>query len=208
MNTGAGDTELIKKRFDTITKITCDIIWDWDLVSDKVWWSESFRNCFGYASEDPSIKWWASRIHPQDRDRVVTHIQQVIDSAADMWSDEYRFLRADGTYAQVVDKGFTIVKDGSIIRMIGSVVDMTEQSRLQKDKEQTEDWMRFALEAAELGTWDFNPQTGATRCDEHCRRIHGFVTGQALTLENIVHNIHPHDVELVKKAFADAADPP
>src|SRR5581483_699177 len=92
------------ERFNLAVRATNDVIWDWDLETDELWWNENLKRVFGYAPETHRTgEFWKSAIHPEDRDRIVNGIHALIDGGTDNWSDEYRFLRADGTYAHVLD---------------------------------------------------------------------------------------------------------
>jgi PAS domain S-box-containing protein len=96
-----------KERFDLVAKATQDAIWDWDLLTDEIWWNEGFKELFGYRDEEieTSIFSWTNRIHPDDEERVVNGIHQAIDKGGKNWSCEYRFRKADGSYAIVFDRG-------------------------------------------------------------------------------------------------------
>ena len=53
-------------------------------------------------------------VHPDDRARVVRGIHRAIDGGAESWSDEYQFLRYDGTAAHVFDRGY-IIHSGQVL---------------------------------------------------------------------------------------------
>jgi PAS domain S-box-containing protein len=119
---------LSEERFRLVSKATNDVIWDWDLVNNSIWWNEGLRVLFGYKPEEiePSSESWYSRVHPADMERVLSGIHYVIDTGGEQWSDEYRFKKADGSYAFVLDRGYILHdKQGKSIRMIGSMVDIT-----------------------------------------------------------------------------------
>lgn len=122
-----------QERFSLIASATSDAIWDWDFASDGLWWSESFCTLFGYrpGSENQSFASWEQAIHPDDRDRVARSIRRCRDQGIETWREEYRFRRADGSYATVLDRG-RMVRDsrGEPYRMVGGMTDITEQSRL------------------------------------------------------------------------------
>jgi signal transduction histidine kinase/ActR/RegA family two-component response regulator len=77
-------------------------------------------------------EFWTSRIHPDERDRVVGSIHHAIDQGMESWSAEYRFQRKDGTYAFVQDRGY-ILRDASGMgtRMVGGKRDLTEQKEME-----------------------------------------------------------------------------
>jgi PAS domain S-box-containing protein len=207
MTTGAEHLPTASERYEARAKVINDVIWDWDLSTNKLWWNEGFKNIFGYNDAEQTIDSWTSRIHPNDHDRVTTTIEQVIANGKEKWSEEYRFLRADGTYAYVLDRGYTIVQNNKAVRMVGCMIDITEQKQLRAAKEETEEWMRFAMDAAGLGTWDWDVKSGVIKWDERCRALNGLSKGEEITFENILNHTHPDDRERVKKALAEAVDP-
>lgn len=117
-----------EERFRVVARATNDVIWDWDIVNDTVWWSENITNLFGYPLEEvgPDCTWWNVRIHPDDRAWVVSGFYSTLDSQGNNWSAEYRFQRADGSYAYVLERAYVIRDEvGRAVRMIGSMVDIT-----------------------------------------------------------------------------------
>jgi PAS domain S-box-containing protein len=105
-----------------------DVVWDWDLATNHIWWSQGLHTSFGYTDREtePTISCWYSRIHPEDGARVIDGIYQVIDSDLTLWSDVYRFKKKNGEYAEVLTRG-SVFRDpaGKGYRMIGTMVDIT-----------------------------------------------------------------------------------
>ncbi|QYX31991.1 PAS domain-containing sensor histidine kinase [Sphaerospermopsis torques-reginae] len=131
--------EAIKKseeRFKIVALATNDVLRDWDLLTNQVWWNQSVQSLFGYTSEEVylDVNWWRERIHPDDRQRINSDLRAVIDSNKQFWSNEYRFLRKDGTYAYIFDRGY-IVQDqtNKPVRMIGFMMDMTDRKRAEAE---------------------------------------------------------------------------
>lgn len=123
------------ERFRLITRATNDAIWDWDLTTNELWWNEGFQKLFGYGLEEvgSDIDSWTKRLHPEDFERVDHDIHQAIQSGQLNWAGEYRFRRKDGTYAFVKDRGYVVYDEGGKpIRMLGSMMDMTERKLAEK----------------------------------------------------------------------------
>lgn len=136
-------------RFRLVARATNDVVWDWNLVSDTIWWNEAYQTLFGYPPDEigPEIASWYDRIHPDDRQRVVVAVRAVIDSGGQTWSDEYRFRRRDGSHALIYDRGFVIRDDdGKPVRMIGAMQDISERKATEEALREAEDRYRRLVE--------------------------------------------------------------
>lgn len=120
------------ERYEYVTQATFDAIWDLNLVDDELYWGEGFEKLFGYKSEDNKgdIVLWYEHIHEEDRPRILNSINTLIKGKNNNWSEEYRFMKANGDFAFVRNKGL-VVRDvnGKGIRMIGAMQDITSQKK-------------------------------------------------------------------------------
>ena len=79
--------------------------------------------------------WWAERIHPDEKlepgARASTRRSR---ATRRRWSGTYRFRRDDGSYADVLDRGF-IIRDaeGRAVRAVGAMSDLTERHRAEAE---------------------------------------------------------------------------
>jgi len=123
-----------EERFKLVVRAVSDVVWDWNLMTGKLWWSEGFTSTFGYAADEiePGSISWIKHIHPDERVRVLDGIQQAISGDAESWAADYRFQRKDGGYAFVQDRGFILRNAaGKGVRMVGGMRDITEQKLLE-----------------------------------------------------------------------------
>ncbi len=129
---GELDLRLREERYRVAAESTRDAVWDWDLLTDRIVWGERSAGRFGYRRHGggTSAAWWYERLHPDDRERVVSGMQTAIARAAEEWTEEYRFRRADGSWAHVRSRA-AIVRDeaGDAVRLVGAVQDVTEEVR-------------------------------------------------------------------------------
>ncbi|HWA38801.1 MAG TPA: EAL domain-containing protein [Burkholderiales bacterium] len=127
------------ERFELISKATNDVVWDWDIQANRVWWNEAYYERFGYPREQASLgaESWSGRVHPDDREAVLKTVHDLIEGGGTTWQGEYRFRRADGEYVHVFDRGF-VVRDAfdTAVRMLGAMVDITERKRAEERLEQ------------------------------------------------------------------------
>lgn len=128
---------LSEERFRLVASATNDVIWDWDLSSNKIWWSEGMKNTFGHTMKEvDGYKGWARLVHPEDKERVTNSLQRTIDSREEQWSEEYRLIKEDGSYAYVLDRGYVLHdKAGKPFRMLGSIMDLTDLKKAQVELE-------------------------------------------------------------------------
>lgn len=129
------------ERFRLLARATNDTVRDWDLVTNALWWNDGVQTLFGYNRDEiePDVQGWHRRLHPDDRDRVIEGVRVAIRSGRRMWMDEYRFRRADGTYAVVIDRGYVIHEQGHAVRMISSAMDITDRKRAEADLRQAKE---------------------------------------------------------------------
>jgi len=123
------------ERFDMAVRATNDVIWDWDLVTDEIWWNENYTKVFGLTRDtaDRTIQSWYQGIHPDDQGRVIAGVHRVIGAGGENWSDEYRFRRQDGGWAHVLDRGQVIRDDsGRAVRMIGAMADISSRKQAEE----------------------------------------------------------------------------
>jgi two-component system CheB/CheR fusion protein len=134
-----------EERFRLVSLATNDAVWDWNLVSNEMWWNEGFRTMFGYQPEEVErgIESWYNRLHPEDRDRVIDGIHEVINSGRNQWSDEYRFMQANGTFSYIFGRGYVLHNEnGTPYRMLGSLVDLTKLKQTQEELGKTNENLR------------------------------------------------------------------
>lgn len=129
------------QRFEYASKATSDTIWDYNLITGELFLTESFETLFGYKLNElqPNINSWVSYIHPDDVERVLKGLDEVINSCDQTsWSDQYRYIKANGTIANVLDKGI-ILRDpanNKPYRMVGAMQDVTELVKSNNDLKQ------------------------------------------------------------------------
>ena len=130
------------ERYSLVSKATQDLVWDWDLVTDKIYRDEqAVKEVYGFSSNTQidTIGEWNKRIHPDDAERLSKIIREIKTSAdKDFFEIEYKFLTGDGKYKNIYDRGYIVrTADGKPIRLIGAAQDITEKKRLEAALEES-----------------------------------------------------------------------
>jgi PAS domain S-box-containing protein len=130
------ELEQSELRYRLVAKATNHAVWDWNLITNELNWNDAIRTTFLYPPEEvvDNYDWWLERLHPDDKDRIISGFHYAIATGMVKWSDEYRFRRGDGGYSFVIDRGY-IVYDSSkkAVRMIGAIMDITERKLAEED---------------------------------------------------------------------------
>lgn len=137
-------------RSRLISRATNDIIWDWDLNTHRITWSDAASNHFG-ANADAfaaTIERWKAHLHPDDRERVWRELEAAIADGANGWSARYKFLCASG-YQEFFDRG-TIARDdhGHAVRIVSSMLNVSNDRRAEHTLRETQ--ARIERQNAEL----------------------------------------------------------
>jgi PAS domain S-box-containing protein len=110
-----------------------DGLWDWDLLSDTVFYSDRFREILGYTpAEFPgTIDSFRSRLHPEEAEAIWTAIERHLKERV-AYKVEYRLRTKSGQYLWFLARGQAIWNiEGKAIRMSGSIQDITERKQAE-----------------------------------------------------------------------------
>ncbi|MDB5697773.1 MAG: domain S-box protein [Alphaproteobacteria bacterium] len=173
-----------EERYRLAARATNDAIWDWNLVTDLVDWSEAVSIYRGdQPGQDSTIQWWEDNIHPDDRKRVVNSLSATLESDVSRWSAAYRFRKAEGGYAFVYDRGFIIRnEEGEAIRAVGAVVDLTERRRAEAELRRTQAELIHVSRLSAMGTM---ASTLAHELNQPLTAVTSYVRGSRRLLSHI-----------------------
>lgn len=122
-----------QERFQLLSMATLDGIYDWNPKTGRIWVNDTFRKTFGPISgEGDSVDWKKEFIHPDDLDLTLGSLQERFRHRSKLWMREYRHLKKDGSYADVIDRGYIIFdREGRPARMIGVIIDVTARKQAE-----------------------------------------------------------------------------
>lgn len=185
---------LTQQRFEFVALATTDAIWDLNMQTKVVWWSDGVQKLFGYRADEVSstFDWWFQRVHPDDLERVTGAISRAVETGGRTWSGEYRFRRQNGTYAVVLDRGY-IIRDaaGNPARLVGGLTDVSEERMAAQALESSRQQLRALTTRLQTGREEERARVA--------REIHDDL-GQMLTAIKL-------NLDWVERRIGDRADP-
>ncbi|MBO3276186.1 putative bifunctional diguanylate cyclase/phosphodiesterase [Pseudomonas schmalbachii] len=185
--------EQSEQRLNRALEAVEDGIWDWDLRTNKVFYSPGFARLFGLPRESLSDEYelWESRLHPEDREATLAAHQAHLAGDTPQLDCVYRLLHTDGSYRWIHSRG-RVIRDesGEPLRMTGVCSDITDQR--SKD-----DYLRQAaavFETTQEGLLVTDLQGTIVHVNPSFTRITGYSADEVLG----------HDPSMLKSGRQDA----
>jgi PAS domain S-box-containing protein len=127
--------------------------WEWDLGADELRWSDEIHRIFGTESGvfEVTHRTFLARVHPRDRSLVRRAAVATIHGRQP-FHIEHRIVRPDGSERFVEEQGEVLRDDrGRALRMIGTVLDITDRKRIEAALRESEERFRLAIDNAPIG---------------------------------------------------------
>ena len=119
-----------EERYSLAMRASNDGLWDWDLKTDKICYSDRWKEMLGFNDDEISDtpKEWLSRVHQEDYDRVRASIDAYLEGTTSNFEIEYRIRHFSDNYLWMMAKGLAIrTSSGRATRFAGSQTDVSER---------------------------------------------------------------------------------
>ena len=124
-----------EERWKLALDASGDGVWDWNVRSGSVMFSQRFAQLYGFDGDDYGnrLEDWSARIHPDDKLRVMADIQAHLAGKTHSFSNEHRGQCKGGRWRWVLARGTVVSRgaDGRALRMIGTHIDISSQKKTQ-----------------------------------------------------------------------------
>ena len=170
----------------------------------------AYSALLGYSEDELRALNFAEFVHSEDRDANMAQIARVAAQQAASFEIVNRYLSKDAKPIWV-HKHVSVLRDaaGRPASMIALVSDITERKQTAELLRESEERLRLALDAAEVGTWhwEVSKGPGPVVADSRCKMLLGLPAGAALTYETWASAIVPGDRVATEAEAARALDP-
>ena len=110
-------------------------LWDWNVPDRRIYFSPEWKDQLGYGADELSDRFeeWESRLHPDDKPGVLSHIEKFFGGSDSAYEDDFRLRHKDGSYRWIYSRG-ELLRDaaGAPERMTGCHLDITERKRAEE----------------------------------------------------------------------------
>jgi PAS domain S-box-containing protein len=201
-----GQTELreSESRFRNIADAAPVLIWVAGVDKLCTFFNKTWLDFTGRSTEQELGNGWAEGVHRDDLQNCL----QVYNSAFDGQQPfvmQYRLRRHDGEYRWISDQGVPRYDEqGKFGGYIGSCVDVTELMTKDEALRQSEERMRLAAAAVNLGIWEWDLATNEIWATNARRAVLGWPSTGKVTFEDFMFRVHPEDSGRVRQTINEA----
>ena len=146
-----------EQRWDFALQGSGDGVWDWNAVTNEVFFSKQWKKMLGYEENEitNSLEEWDSRIHPDDREHVYKSINLHLNGEIPVYISEHRVRSKDGSYKWILDRGKVISRtpDAKALRVIGTHSDITSRKLIEQDLLETKSQLVSMLDNLPFLAW-------------------------------------------------------
>ena len=186
-------------------------IHDYDVVRGIIYWDQKVREIWGLPDSQEPVAYevYSQGVHPEDRDRV----QEVIDDILQKNSNsqmkiEYRVInRIDGKIHWVEVTGKSVVCNGQVVRLVGTVRDISKRKQLEIELHDSEQKLRIAKDSNKFGAFVYHLQSAELEWDSILFHIWGLDENEPVTLAMFYEQLHRDDVAETERAIAASLNP-
>ena len=171
--------------------------WDWNLLTGEVVWSEGHELLFGLekGSFAGTYTAFCACVHPDDRDSIARAIAFSVEKKVE-YQHEFRVIWPDGSWHWIAGRGkfFYDGDTGKSVRSIGVVWDITDRKLSEARIQESEENLRFALEAANTVAFTWDVASGEVRRSSNAETQIGLGPDSTVgTFEEKKNAVHPDD---------------
>jgi PAS domain S-box-containing protein len=143
-----------EERFALAMQGANDGLWDWDVRTNRVYYSPRWKAMLGYDEDEiePWFSAWERLVHPDDKPAGMEGVRAFLSGEVDKFEIEFRMRHRSGHYVDVLSRAFGVREDpgGPIVRIVGTHVDITERKRAEEEARRQSEYLS-ALHETTLG---------------------------------------------------------
>ena len=174
-----------QERFSLAATASNDGIWDWNLLTDEVYFSPRWKEMLGYADDELENCYatWYDRIHPDDLEETITVLMACLGGKSDLYESVHRLKNKEGGWSWILDRG-VVMRDasGRGLRMAGSHADITKLKRVEEELLARQSELKTIFSMSPDGIVTFNPAGEISSVSPSFLTMTGFTSEELMQL--------------------------
>lgn len=166
-----------EKRWRFAIDGTSDGVWDWNLETDKTYYSKKWCEIHGFSHLEITHEMdiWERNIYPEDKPCVFANVHDYLNSKTNTYSSEHRIIDQQGNIKWILEQGVAVSRnpDGKPTRIIGVLRDTTERQLSRHSLQESESRLRGLLTAIPDLVWLKNPDGIYLSCNSRFEKFFG-----------------------------------
>jgi|GEM_PF-1289636 len=173
-----------RERFALAMAANKDGIWDWNILTNEVYYSPGYKAILGYGEDEfpEYVTTWNDLIHEDDKERALRENRRCIENEVENFEVEFRMLAKDGRWIWILGRGNAVERDenGLALRMIGTHTDITELKNSVEEIRQLRNQLKSIIDSLPFILVGLNSDGQITHWNRKASEIAGVVDNQVL----------------------------
>ncbi len=196
-----------EERFELAMGAAQDGIYDWDLITNEIYYSPTWKSMLGYAEDElpNDFSVWEELTRPEDVIKSWEMQKELINGQRDRFETEFQMLHKDGNWVDIYSRAEAVFdQSGKAIRIVGTHTDISDRVKNTQTILKQQYMFEKAQSLGHIGTWELDLISNELQwTDENCR-IFGVAPGTIANYEIFISKVHPSDREYVDSEWAAA----
>ncbi|MDP4264942.1 MAG: PAS domain S-box protein [Bacteroidota bacterium] len=172
-----------KRQLESAIKASNTGLWDWNLTTNKVYFSPEWKKQIGYEDDEISDDFseWQNRVHPDDLKDALAAVNRFIKDPWPNFENIFRFRHKDGSYRWILARASLIAdKDGRFYRMLGSHIDITDRKKAEEELNESSEKIKKIVSNVHVGILLQGPRAEILFSNETALTMLGLTEDQLL----------------------------
>ena len=185
--------------------------WDWDISTGVVERNHLWAEMLGYKLEEIENIQWIELVHPEDKTKAWSNLQDHLDGKTARQIVDYRMRTKDNQYKWIHDQAMVVLRDGNgkPLRMSGTHTDITERKQDEESLQKSEERIRLLLASLPVAIFvaPVDSEIDLEMITGNVKELTGYTEEEFLSKPDFWRNqLHPDDRERVLAAFSEAPE--